>query len=729
MLRSFSKTSVLLAVIAGILLLGLGGYYAYKRGVFASTPTETKGSAGCTITLSEDIKKDANSDRFSIYFGPRLWEKNLTEIEILRSELVIRNNKRILKVNEDVEKAGFTGFSRNPEEPNSSYKYVDSDRFSCSKGKAFTVKADLRWASKSIVITESGSKTSTGADSEPAVSEPEETTGEASTQAETGETQEDEKDSPKTTDPGNTSGSTKENNINATDSGSTFAGIVKVTVKTGEDVPVRSAKVTATTSTEAGRITLGECSTSSDGICELRLHSSSASLKIDSDAIINYLAEKNAQSATEIRLLQDSINEDVELEIKGLTQEEASEYQDAKKAENTEELEIPIGKGFIGGNSSATIIPTRFTRAGSTATTNGTGATAIGGVSFTLKAYYSSTGKIDNAQTQYKTPAQAFTYTTSNSLQSLIGQQQNKNFYGKIPDNGANSQLKISNLPAGNYLLTLEKSGFQSTNITFSLTANENKSAFLVNMRPTKGAEPPSLSQQRVIRKEVDKNTYWAQINSSEYQYKPDYPWYGWQPQNNFITSEPSYSTTNNYIPQVESAPTTQGGYNTPWEMTANGLANYLNNCQTMNFGQGVDSKDAAIAAAIGGLGNWLFGDETKNLESFAETTLVPGLVTYFAAEAMEESGGSISLSAGNSNCFPISSSPYQNSSYTNQYQYNYPNGYSTSNIPSECLRCLGTPPIIYDPNWCPSHCQNYLNTLGVSPLINIALNALLGQN
>lgn len=40
-IRSFSKTSVLFAVIAGVILIGLAGYYAFKNGIFASTTSPT----------------------------------------------------------------------------------------------------------------------------------------------------------------------------------------------------------------------------------------------------------------------------------------------------------------------------------------------------------------------------------------------------------------------------------------------------------------------------------------------------------------------------------------------------------------------------------------------------------------------------------------------------------------------------------------------------------------
>jgi hypothetical protein len=696
--------------------LGLGGYYAYQRDIFASTTTE---SVGCTITLAEDIKKDANSDRFSLYFGPVDWEKNLTEIEILRSEQVIRNNKRTLKINYDRNPAFISGFSRDPSNLNSGrYSFVDSSTFDCSAGKTFSVTADLRWASKKITITQTGGPTSTTGttttDNQPSTSAADTNTdGSASTEAESPEKP------PQTTEPRTTRPSGNPDIIASNemtdDLGSSYISSVEVTVKTEDSVPIRSAKITATTS-KNDNDTLGTCSTGKEGTCVLRLNTKSTTIKLEDNDMISYSAEKNGRASTSTKSLKTSMQNGVDMVIKGLTASEAAVYQDPTVNSNQANVQVPTTSGFIGGNASVTIVPTRFTRVSNT--TNGNSATAIGGVNFTLKAYYNTNGQTDNTQTQYRTSTQAFTYSTQNSLGSMFGGQQNRNFSGTIPDNGANSQLKISNLPAGNYLLTLEKSGFLSTNITFSLLNNEIKSAFLVNMRPREGAEPPSLSQQSVIRKKVDESAYWAQINNREYLYKPESPWYGWQLADQYITQEPTYSTSTGYSPQASAGSTTQGGYNAPWNINSESLADYLKRCQSMSFGQGVDAEDAAIATAISGFGNWLFGNETKNLENFAETTLIPGLTTYFAAQAMEESGGSINISTGNANCFPTNASPYYSGSSTNWY--NYPNGYSTSNIPSECSRCLTTPPIVYDPNWCPSYCQNYANILGISPILSL---------
>lgn len=707
-----------------MLLLGLGGYYAYHRDIFASTTTK---SIGCTVNLKEDIKLDPYANRFAVYMlsdktenpASKTADEFATEIEKMRNTAVIRNNKRSTLIDQDLGGVYFVGFTRDPSNPAGKYVMVESEKFDCNLGKTFSVMADLRWASKKITITQTGGPTSTTGttttDNQPSTSAADTNTdGSASTEAESPE-KPPQTTEPRTTRPSDNLGSIASNEM-TDDLGSTSVGQVSVEVEAeipNNKRPVVSANVTA----KINNYSLGSCQTGQNGECLLKLNTQSTNKKIEETEVIEFSAEKNSKIATTSKTLEESKKNGIKITMKGLTQAEATDYQNQTSNSNQDNLQIPTTSGFIGGNASITIVPTRFTRVSNT--TNGNSATAIGGVNFTLKAYYNTNGQKDNIQTQYKTSAQAFTYSTQNSLESAISGQQNRNFSGTIPDNGANSQLKISNLPAGNYLLTLEKSGFLSTNITFSLSNNENKSAFLVNMRPREGAEPPSLSQQSVIRKKVDEDAYWAQINNLEYLYRPDFPWYGWQSPNQYITQEPTYSTSTGYSPQASAGSTTQGGYNAPWNINSESLADYLKRCQSMSFGQGVDAEDAAIATAISGFGNWLFGNETKNLENFAETTLIPGLTTYFAAQAMEKSGGSINISAGNANCFPINN----NGSSTNWY--NFPNGYPTNNIPNECAGCLAST-LLHDPNLCPSYCQNYANTLGIAPILSLFLGSIL---
>lgn len=518
------------------------------------------------------------------------------------------------------------------------------------------------------------------------------------------------------------------------DPGSTYIGsseIAVYTIVSSQKVPVKSARVTATSNQEVNTnqsVLLGQCVTNSNGFCQIRLHKPSTGSDLTENSIINFLAEKNARTGRTNIAMRTALNQKIEIIIEGLSQPEAIEYYDWSIASNQNELQIPTAGGFLGGNSSILIAPTRFTMVGGKE-----GLTAVGGVKFTLKIYYGNNLQSNSyQQPQYRTSTQAFFYSSQNSLGSLFSSSRKYTFSGTVPDNGANSQLVISNLPAGNYLLTLEKSGFLPTNIIFSLSEGEEKNIFPANIRPQKGAEPPSINQSR-IRKKAEENIYWAKINNQEYMYRPDYPWYGWQNPSQYIDQEPIYSIENGYSPEITVGSVTQGGYNVPWNMSPGGFNDYIQGCQTMNFGQGVDPEDAAIAAAIGGFSNWLFGDEVRNLENFAETTLAPGLTTYFAARAMQESGGSISISTGNADCFPQISSPYYTGSYQpsspylpRQYrQYDYPNGYPTNNIPSECQRCLTTPPIIYDPNWCPAYCNNYLEMLNFAPIIDL----LRGQN
>lgn len=522
------------------------------------------------------------------------------------------------------------------------------------------------------------------------------------------------------------------------DPGSTYIGsseIAVYTVISNQKVPVRSARVTATSNQEVNPdqlVSLGQCVTNSNGFCQIRLHTPSTGSDLTENSIVNYLAEKNTQTGRTSIAIRTALNQKTEIIIEGLSQLEATEYYDWSIASNQNELRIPTTDGFWGGNSSILIAPTRFTMAGGKESL-----TAVGGVKFTLKIYYGSNLQGNNyQQPQYRTSTQAFFYSSQNSLGSLFSSLKKYTFSGTIPDNGTNSQLVVSNLPAGDYLLTLEKSGFLPTNIVFSLSEGEEKKIFPANIRPRKGAEPPSINQSR-IRKKVEENIYWARIDNQEYMYRPDYPWYGWQNPNQYISQEPIYSIENGYSPEITVGSVTQGGYNVPWNMSPGGFNDYIQRCQTMNFGRGVDPEDAAIAAAIGGFSNWLFGNEARNLESFAETTLAPGLTTYFAAKAMQESGGSISISTGNADCFPQASSPYYTGNYwlsspysSRQYgRYNYPNGYQTNNIPNECRRCLTTPPIVYDPNWCPAYCNDYLEMLNFFPIIDLLRDQNSGSN
>lgn len=516
------------------------------------------------------------------------------------------------------------------------------------------------------------------------------------------------------------------------DPGLTYQGTVTISVYSlisDKKYPVNTARVEAKAKVQSGNDTsfkeLGNCITGSNGQCQLNLNSPSASLEFTGNETISYTATKGERSGARDVTFANSKDKVIDIQIEGLSKDKVTETQDWTREGSASNYQIPTADGFIGGAGSIIVIPTRYTMVGGTQNK-----TPVGGVTFSLQIYYDPNiaraqfkvgDSADGGDPKYQSPADAFFYTTQNTLSSVFGSFRKYPYSGVLPDNGINSQIEISNLPAGYYFLKLDKDGYQATTITFELRDGESKALKGINLRPRGGAEPPSINQ-KAVRKLVDMKVYWVNISGTEYMYMSEYPWYGWQTRDNYITQEPTYSVNTGYEPRIPIGSQTTGGYDVPWETDPGDYAEYMRRCQNMSFGQGIDPENAAIAAGIAGLGNWLgIDDREKNLGTFAETTLIPGLTTYFAARAMQDSGGSLSISTGNADCYP-DASPYGSRSYSpysTQRPYTYPNGYPTRDIPSECYRCLSTPPTMYDPNWCPSYCQDYLGLMGSLPVLD----------
>lgn len=523
---------------------------------------------------------------------------------------------------------------------------------------------------------------------------------------------------------GNTEGDASTTDTDAPDDGSTFQGTTTIsayTIVDNKEYPVNTAKVEATTNVTTGdnggvRV-VGDCITNLQGQCDMKINSPFADLDFVGNEIINYTALKGESIGRKNATFANSTDKTIKIQIDGLTREMAEEYIDWTEA-SPQNLQIPGTRGFPGGNASVTIVPTRYTTIGGT-----NNSTPIGGVEFKLQVYYSAsdaqTGSatMGDAPPSYQSTIGSFSYTTRNTLSSLLGNTKKYSFSGTIPDNGPNSRLQLSNLPAGRYLLSLNKEKFQTTTVTFELNNAQKKTLNDINLRPKKGAEQPSTSQGNTVRRIADVNVYWVNIGGSEYLYDPNYPWYGWQKKDGYITQEPTYDIGTNYEPTIPMGPFTTGGYDTPWGQNPSDYANYIRRCQTANYTGSADPESAAIATAIGGLGTFLGIDSRdQNLQSFAETTLIPGLGVYFATKAMGDTGESLSVTTGNEDCYGIS--PFLN----NNYDYNryYPNNYPTSNIPSRCRVCFENPYANYLVDPCPEECRVYRTLSNSLPVLDI---------
>lgn len=136
---------------------------------------------------------------------------------------------------------------------------------------------------------------------------------------------------------------------------------------------------------------------------------------------------------------------------------------------------------------------------------------------------------------------------SSDRLQDYLGSMFRRNTYyitGIIPDNGTKSGLDLVNLPAGQYSIKLNKSGYKSKEIKFNLNDSENITQTVrIKMQPTRGAEPPSIDANRVIRQDIGMGNKREEgyIASGNFIYLPNKPWCGWQNMSDDICTQPTY--------------------------------------------------------------------------------------------------------------------------------------------------------------------------------------------
>jgi hypothetical protein len=252
------------------------------------------------------------------------------------------------------------------------------------------------------------------------------------------------------------------------------------------------------------------------------------------------------------------------------------------------------------------------------------------GGGFTYKSGWAQTA-IDEAKDAIKRLGKAYGVSTS----------------GTIPDNGINSQIVITNLPPGDYSITLSKNGYKNTTIQFQLQDGEQKTV-LVMMAPNAGAEPPSINSNAIMMEANKGGVFWANTTSGKYLYNAQSPWWGWQLPESYNTQQPYYDA--NGMPH-----STNPYYSPVWGQN---YQTYMNSCQNTSLavGPGIDPTKAGLAATVFGL------LQPHTGKTFLEDSLLPGLGTYFAAGAIQNSGASISVSQINQNCFSPQQTQYASS-------------------------------------------------------------------
>lgn len=220
----------------------------------------------------------------------------------------------------------------------------------------------------------------------------------------------------------------------------------------------------------------------------------------------------------------------------------------------------------------------------------------------------------------------------------LFGKTYRVSTSGTIPDNGINSQIVITNLPPGDYSITLSKNGYETATVNFQLQDGEQKLISPVMMVPKIGAEPPSINSNATMMEANKEGVFWANTTSGKYLYNSRFPWWGWQFPASYNTKEPYYDEDGMPYP-------TNPYYSPTW---GEDYWAYMRNCQNISLtvGPGINPNKAGLAAMIFGLMKPHTG------KTFLEDSLLPGLGTYFAAGAIQNSGVSISVSQINQNCF-----------------------------------------------------------------------------
>lgn len=253
---------------------------------------------------------------------------------------------------------------------------------------------------------------------------------------------------------------------------------------------------------------------------------------------------------------------------------------------------------------------------------------------------------------------------------------------GKIPDNGTKSYIKIVNLPAGTYELSLYKDGYKSANAK-GIQVNGDVNLGDLPVIPTSGSEPPSINLYDIRVDPLYPNLYRAYSGAqNSYIYKSNCPDLGWMdPQNQDLCPKVQYSGG---IPAFIDLT----GDSIPGNDIATLARQYQEMCMgpqmsifmdSNHGGEKIDTLKAAGLGALGGLLGAISGDrydsETGRRETglgdkigdiqFAEEILVPA----GAAAATAALGGDMNFDIGRNLC-PNYSVPNYN---LNRAQYNNP--------------------------------------------------------
>ena len=267
----------------------------------------------------------------------------------------------------------------------------------------------------------------------------------------------------------------------------------------------------------------------------------------------------------------------------------------------------------------------------------------------------------------------------------------NNNYYRSFttPDNGSNAlYTQTINVPPGFYRVSYRKNGFNSTptaeqTLCFQVGSSDGVSTpvsinALLYAQP--GAEPPGLMNTngnggvRYDNTINGRDEYKTEILNSKYKYMPDYPWYGWQKEENYNDKEP-IGTTSAGLP-VPGIPANYG--------TGTNIQQYLSQCQ--NAGIQLGNVDRGLLPWVGGI--VAAADGIRNNESFLEIAGRTGIgigVGLALGAISSNSNVNVSINFGqyNAQCQAL-----YNSAIPAQCQSCFINGtYNASTCPATCIQ------------------------------------------
>lgn len=203
-------------------------------------------------------------------------------------------------------------------------------------------------------------------------------------------------------------------------------------------------------------------------------------------------------------------------------------------------------------------------------------------------------------------------YTLS-QLQTLKSSNSAKYTYttkGRIADNGINSEVKISNLPAGIYHIKLTKYNYATSEFIYIMNDTTNEKLVLP-ISPNTWAEPPSIDSG-TIEKTANKDIYKA----NNYVYISQYPWFGWQKETDYIYTEPKV------VSGVPTSVSTDGKV-----ISGAGGNSSLQKCienKLKSLGVGasnLSTKDVLLGTA----GAWLLKQSSKQNNEIAQGAMIAG--------------------------------------------------------------------------------------------------------